>query len=73
MIAEVNAQAEKLKELEQHEVRRILVGRYEIRYETQGPAIHSDINLLRDSGARSGGARAPHILLCMLRHTREDR
>lgn len=30
-------------------------------------AIHSDINLLRDSGAGSGGARAPHILMCMLR------
>ena len=27
-----------------------------------GQSIHSDINLLRDSGAGSGGARAPHIL-----------
>ena len=33
-------------------------------------SIHSDINLLRDSGTRSGGTRAPHILLCMLRALR---
>ena len=32
--------------------------------------IHSDINLLRSSGAGSGGARAPHIRLCMLRALR---
>ena len=32
--------------------------------------IHSDINLLRDSGAESGGARDPHILMCMLRSLR---
>ncbi len=33
-------------------------------------SIHSDINLLRDSGAGSGSARDPHILLCMLRSLR---
>ena len=33
-------------------------------------AIHNDINLLRDSGAGSGGTRAPHILMCMLRALR---
>ena len=32
--------------------------------------IHSVINLLRDSGTGSGGARAPHILLRMLRALR---
>ncbi len=32
--------------------------------------IHSDINLLCDSGAGSGSARDPHILLCMLRSLR---
>ncbi len=29
--------------------------------------IHSDINLLRDSHAGEGGARAPHVLMCALR------
>ncbi len=35
--------------------------------------IHADINLLRGSELGLGGARAPHILMCMLRALRSGR